>query len=456
MDDKRHVTPGPRRFPAVLSCWVLAGALAGCGIGRDAPGLQIPDDAAESIDGIVNTLYENGQFSGAVLVAVNGEVRYRKGVGYANLELRVPNTPDTRFRIASFTKPITAMLILQLVEDEVIRLDGRLTEYLPAFDVDGGESITIHQLLTHTAGITGESRIPDLADVEKRHYSRDQLLDYIRSHALVFAPGKGREYSNFGYALLALVIEKVTGRSYDDVLQERVCRPAGMVDTRSEVTSRPVERLASGYVHDYFAGLQPAPFLDMSFCLGAGQLLSTVEDLHRFDQALYSDTLLSAPSKQLFFSTYGWLPVRYPFGKGSRRVQSNNLEGSINGFQSHTQRVADDRVFLVALRNVKEAVYENQIVIKWPSAIASPILSVLYGEAYDMPRMSGAFTVFRALTSSGRDEADRVYRDIAGTSSRGYYFDTREFDFFETQLQARGMAARARALGALRQRHFGR
>lgn len=441
---------------AVLTCWILAGGLVACGGDWNRPRLRVPANAAAQIDRIVNTLHANGQFSGAVLVSVKGAVIYKNAVGFANLQRGTPHTTDTQFRIASFTKPMTAMLVLQLVEDGVIRLDGSLTDYLPAFDVDGGEAITIHQLLTHTAGIVGESRIPDLAEVEKRHYSRGQLLDYIRSRPLVFKPGKGREYSNLGYALLALVIEKVTGRSYDEVLQERVCRPAGMVDTRSEVTAKPGAKQAVGYVYDYFAGLRVAPFLDMSFCLGAGQLLSTVEDLHRFDQALYSDTLLSAASKRLFFGTYGWLPVRYRFGTGSRSVLSNNLEGSVNGFQSHTQRIADDRLFLVALRNVKEAVYENQIVIKWPSAIASPILSVLYGEAYDLPKMSGAFAVFRALTSSGRDEAERVYREIAGVSSGGYYIDTREFDFFESQLQARGMAARARALGEIRQQHDGR
>jgi len=104
---------------------------------------------------------------------------------------------------------------------------------------------------------------------------------------------------------------------------------------------------------------------------------------------LYSDKLLSETSKEYFYNVSGWRIVKYPYGMGLKRILSNNLEGSINGFQSHTQRIEKDSVLIVALRNVKEAVYENQIVIKWPDAIASPILSILYDEKYELTKMSG-------------------------------------------------------------------
>lgn len=241
------------------------------------------EDKAKEFDQIVETIYENGQFSGVVLVSVKGEVVYKNAVGYANLEDSILNTCDAKFRIASFTKPFTAMLILQLVEDGVIKLDGKLTDYLPEFTVDGADRITIHQLLTHTAGITGHPRIPNLLDIEKLHYTREELLELIMKYDLVYKPGKGREYSNFGYALLALVIENVTGKSYDEMMQERICKPAGMTNTLSDITEIPIEKRAIGYTYDYFSGLEKASYLDMSFCLGAGQLLSTVEDLYLFD-----------------------------------------------------------------------------------------------------------------------------------------------------------------------------
>lgn len=394
------------------------------------------------IDEVVRALYENGQFAGAVLVSVNDKVVYKKAVGYADIEKKIPNAPDTKFRIASFTKAFTAMLILQLAEEGILALDDKLIDHLPDFKKDAAGRITIRRLLSHTAGITGEGRIPDLIDIEKKHYTRQQLFDCIAERDLVFEPGRGYEYSNFGYSLLGLLIERVTGKTYDEVLQERICAPAGMKNTLSDVNAKPIAKRAVGYTHDYFDGLREASYLDMSFCLGAGQLLSTVEDLHLFDQALYTDKLLGPESKELFFNNYGWRFQNYPYGKQSKRVRSNNLEGSCNGFQSHTQRISQDRIFLVALRNIKEEVYENQIVVKWPSAIASPVLSILYGVEYDRPRKSAAFVVFRKLVDDGFEEAENALGRLRDRPDR-FYCDAEEFEFFVRLLNERDKPALA-------------
>jgi len=268
-------------------------AINGCSFFNSNPELAVPENAENKIDQIVNTLYENEQFSGAVLVSVEGEIIYKNAVGFANLKDSIPINLDTKFRIASFTKPFTTILILQLVEDGKLELDGKLTDYLPDFPEDKGEGITIRHLLTHTAGITGESRISNLIDIEKEYYSRKRLLECIAKRDLVFEPGKGREYSNFGYALLGLVIEEVSGKSYNELLQEKICIPAGMKNTMEDITAQQIENRAIGYTYDYFNGLEEASFLDMSFCLGAGQLISTVKDLYLFDQALYTNKLLS-------------------------------------------------------------------------------------------------------------------------------------------------------------------
>jgi len=417
---------------------LLGGSQFGCANFQHEPELKSAKDIVQDIDQVVKTLYENEQFAGVVLVFVKGEVIYKNAVGYANIEDSILNTVDTKFRIASFTKPFTAMLILQLMEDGIIELDGKLTDYLPEYSVQGGENITIHQLLTHTAGITGHPRIPDLIDIEQQHYTRNELLDLINNYDLVYEPGEGREYSNFGFALLGLVIEKVTDKSYDEIMNEKICQPAGMTNTLSDITELPVEKRAIGYTHYYFTGMREASFLDMSFCLGAGQLLSTVEDLYLFDKALYTDKLLSDESKEFFFNESGWFSTRYPYGKGFKRILCNNLEGSMNGFQSHTQRVEKDSVLIVALRNVKEEVYENQIVIKWPSSIASPILSILYDEDYELVKKSGAFSVFRTLIESGQTKAENKLMEIRNQQDK-YYIDRNEFEFFEDELRRKNM-----------------
>lgn len=441
-------------FRKIILLLVLfsSGLFPGC---ENHPGNREPlysEDKIRDIDKVITTLYENGQFSGAVLVAVKGKIIYRKAVGYANIEDSVLNTCDTRFRIASFTKPITAMLILQLAEEGTLSLDGKLQDYLPEYKVTGAEKITIHQLLTHTAGITGESRIPNLTDIEKEYYSREKLLECIMAREIIYEPGTGSEYSNFGYGLLGLVIERVTGKPYDTLLFEKICRPSGMISTFSEITGSKYDKQAIGYTYDYFNGFRKASFIDMSFCLGAGQLLSTVDDLYMLDQALYTDKLLAGRSRELFFTIYGWRPVRYPYGKNRKTILSNNLEGSVNGFQSHTQRISRDSILIVALRNVKESVYENQIVIKWPSALASPILSIIYGEEYDMPKKSAAFALFKTLNESGPVEATKIYNEISSRQKDSYYFDDTEFDFFEKELQKSNLEYRANEYLSIRKK----
>lgn len=405
------------------------------------PSLSQSPNQVQEIDQIIFALKKNGQFSGSVLIAVKGDIIYKNAVGYSNLEDSIPNTLDTKFRIASFTKPITAMLILQLVEEGKLKLYGKLTDYLPEFPKEKGENITIHQLLTHTAGITGESRIANLIDIEKEYYSRDRLLNCIAERELVYEPGKGREYSNFGYALLGLVIENVSEKSYNAVLQEKICQPAGMKNTLEDVTSQQIEKRALGYNYNYFTGLEEASFLDMSFCLGAGQLLSTVEDLYLFDKALYSDKLLNEKSKDLFFNSYGWHYQKCSIGKGLKHIRSNSLDGSINGFGSHTQRIEKDTVFIVALRNTKE--YKRQIVIKWPNYMVSRILAVLYGKEYELPKKSGAFAIFKEMIDSGKKEAENLSDKIMTKQTNSYYLNNREFRFFEDELKKKDMEKHA-------------
>jgi len=409
----------------------------GCSLFYSDPTLLLTENTENKIDQIVNMMDDNGQFSGAVLISVKGKIIYKDAVGYANIADSIPNTCETKFRIASFTKPFTVMLILQLVEDGKLKLDGKLIEYLPQFPKEKGEGITIHQLLTHTAGITGESRISNLIDIEKEYYSRERLFNCIVEQDIIFEPGKGREYSNFGYALLGLIIERVSGMSYDELLQEKICKPAGMKNTLEDITAQHIDKRALGYNYNYFSGLEFASFIDMSFTLGAGHLLSTVNDLYLFDKALYSNKLLNEKSKELFFNKYGWHYQNCPYGKGFKKIRSNSLDGSVNGFGSHTQRIEKDTVFIVALRNTKE--YKKQIVIKWPDYMMSRILAVMYGEEYDLPKKSGAFAIFKTLLESGYEDAAELHNEIIGKQTDKYYLKKREFLFFKEELNDKGM-----------------
>ena len=409
----------------------------GCGFVNNNPTLSLPIDANEKIAQIVNLMDDYGQFSGAVLISVKGEIIYKDAVGYANIADSIPITCDTKFRIASFTKPITDMLILQLVEEGKLNLDDKLTDYLPEFPKEKVEGITIHHLLTHTAGITGESRIPNLIDIEKEYYTQKRFLNCIIEQDIIFKPGEGREYSNFGYALLGMIIEKASGKSYEELLQEKICRPTGMKNTMGDITAQHIDKRALGYNYNYFTGLELASFIDMSFTFGAGHLLSTVNDLYLFDQALYTNKLLNEESTELFLNKYGWKHQNCPYGKGFKKIRSNSLDGSVNGFGSHTQRIEKDSVFIVALRNTKE--YKKEIVIKWPRYMMSRILAVMYGAEYDLPKKSGAFAIFQTLNESGYEDAEKLHKEIIGKQNNKYYLKKRELLFFKDQLNEKGM-----------------
>ena len=400
------------------------------------------EDLATEIDKIITTMYEYDQFSGIVLVSLKDSIIIKKGYGYANIEDSIPNTPDSKFMIASFTKPFTAMLILQLVEDGKLKLDGKLSDYLPEFTKKEGKEITIHQLLTHTSGMGGEWHIPNLIDIEKEFYTRKRLLDTIIKQDLVYEPGEGKEYSNFGYALLGLVIEKVSGMSYDEYMNEKICKPAGMKNTLSDVSANDIVNRAKGYTYNYFTGLEDCSFLDMSFVFGYGHLLSAVEDLYLFNKALDSNVLLSEESKKLFFDKYGWFSVRYSCGNGFKKVLSYSLDGSGNGFQSHTHRIENDSIFIVVLRNAKEQVYEKEIVIKWARSIVSRVLAIIYNEDYDPPKRSLAFTLFQTLIDSGYEEALSVSKKLKVDDTE-HYIDATEFYFFHDLLKKEGKNAQS-------------
>ena len=174
---------------------------------------------AKKIDLLMKQYDEYGQFNGSVLVAENGKVIYKKGFGMANMEWAIPNQPDTRFRIGSVTKQFTATLILQLVEEGKIKLDGKITDYLTDYRKDTGDKVTIHQLLNHTSGIPSYTSRPNfLAEVSRNPYSVADFVKTFASGDFEFEPGSKFSYNNSGYFLLGAIIEKVTGKTYETVL----------------------------------------------------------------------------------------------------------------------------------------------------------------------------------------------------------------------------------------------
>lgn len=340
---------------------------------------QPPTDRVEAMGELMARYEENGLFSGAVIVAEGGEVLFEGACGYANREWMVPNTVDTRFRIASLTKRFTMILAFQLYDEDVLRLDGTIKDYLPDYAGPGADRITVEQLLVHSSGIAGESAVQDLDNIERHTWSREQFLDHIASYELQFEPGEQHGYSNFGYTVLAVILEKASGSSYAELLEERICKPAGMTNTMLDLNKPIIERRATGYHYDGELGVTNSPYLDMSFCFGAGHLLSTVRDLYLFDQALRGGKLVT-PELLEFMLSFDAHRERL----GSTRHEEDVFRGggSINGFLSSTHSYTQDDRFVAVLVNVKD---RSEDYLPSSFTVARNLAAILYGLGYELP-----------------------------------------------------------------------
>lgn len=310
------------------------------------------------IDQLMHKNHALGQFQGAVLVAMRGEVIYRKAFGLANVEWNLPNTPQTKYRIASHGKGFTAVLIMQLVEQGLLDLHTPIARYLPAYRKDNGQKITLHHLLSHTSGIPGVPQ--EWIDTNYRNpYTLAQLVELANQAQLQFEPGTKFVYCNNGYNLLAAIIENVTGKTYVQVLHDRILDPLGMADT-GLVKHRPILKgRAANYDRMFWGAQVNAEYMDETFAVGAGGMYSTVDDMFKWDRALHGETLLSQKSKQIMYtpglsnSGYGCAIGRYVKGDGSTHTFVIAMGGT-NGAASVSFRLLDDEHFIVALGNIRQ------------------------------------------------------------------------------------------------------
>jgi len=365
---------------AVVLTLVLVAVLQLAAWSSDAVFTGLEDDhRIDRIDELMTRYEELGLFSGVVLAAEDGEALYESAFGMANRELGVPNTADTRFRIASISKPFTTVLVLQMVEDGTLNLDDTLDEVLPAYSGESADRITVEQLLTHAAGLVGESSVRNLDDLERRHWMKEELLALAASYPLASRPGKRYRYANFGYLLLAAILEEASGRSYAELLQDGICEPVGLTNTRVDVTTELVDRRAAGYHYYSDTGVVNAPFIEMSFVYGYGHLLSTVRDLFLFERALRSCELLSLENTQYMLAADS---RREPLGSSGHEEDVFRYGGSVNGFLCSTHSYIQDDRFVAVLSNVKDS---RGGTLPSTFDVARNIAAILYGLEYELP-----------------------------------------------------------------------
>jgi CubicO group peptidase (beta-lactamase class C family) len=393
----------------------------------------IGSDALDRIDALLARYQELGLFDGSALVADRGQVVIKKGYGLANMEWGIANTPDTKFRLGSITKQFTATLVMQLVEQGKLDLAAPITRYLPDYPARTGDKVTIHHLLNHTSGIVGYTELPSFGATVRNPYPPAKFADeFFAKLDLLFEPGTKFSYNNSGYFLLGVILEKVTGQTYERLLRERIFAPLGMNDSGYDETQPLLSKRAAGYDKRFDGSYVNTSYIDMTQPYAGGSLYSTVDDLFRWDQAFYTEQVLTATSKDRMFTPglsnygYGWT-ITKPNG-----VTTIAHGGGINGFNTLITRNPESKRVIVLLNNTGGAPLDQ---------IANGIRAILDGREPVMPKQPAAPLLFKTYQSSGLAAALAQAKELqAGTQ---YDASSGELSRLAGQLLATGKAADA-------------
>lgn len=343
------------------------------------------DSRLKELDRFFDLCSKYYTFSGSVLIAEDNEVIYKRGVLYNNWKGKVRNGSETKFMIGSVSKPFTAMLVMKLVEEGKLKLSDTVSDYIEYYPSDKGGVITIHHLLCHTAGFKDISRYYKnfFSVIMKKRYTNRKYIKLFCDLDLEFKPGSKFKYSSAGYYLLAAIVEKVTGKPFGQVMDEKILKPAGMGNSGCSIFMSSVEGLAKGYdLYNYKYSI--ADFTDPTAHKGGGSLYSTVDDLYKFYVAFENCKVLkkSAYLKMLkpHASIRGDVAYGYGFATGRKFVKAAGSEleffahgGSYNGFASDFSVMKDRNRVIIILSNETGTDVRN---------IKEQIVNILYGKAF--------------------------------------------------------------------------
>jgi len=333
------------------------------------------NDVQEKVDDYIDAYVQMSRFSGSILIAKRGQVLVNKGYGYASYGFEVNNNPQTKFRIGSLTKGFTAVAIMQLVENNKLKLNDRLIKFIP--DYSRGNEITIKHLLTNTSGIPNHTELEDF-NRERRvfHYGIIETIQLFKNKPLEFEPEEKFSYSNSNYLLLGYIIEQISNMTYAEYVKQNILDPLQMLNSGYERPEEIIKNMAQGYCIKNNE-IVKAKFRDMSNAHASGALYSTTGDLYKWDRALYTDKLMSNNYRDLMFTPF---KDNYGFGWGIVDVFNHKMiahSGEIDGFTSNISRFPDEDVCIIILSN-----FEHTPI----SRINKDIIAIVFGKEYKTPK----------------------------------------------------------------------
>jgi CubicO group peptidase (beta-lactamase class C family) len=385
----------------------------------------------ELIQKLVESYGNQGTFNGSVLVAQKGQIIYSGGIGYANMEWKIKNTPETKFYLASISKTFTAITVMKLIEQGKLSLDTKLPDVLKWYRADTGNKVTIRHLLNHTSGIAnylnmkGKS-IHQVADefgtapIDKLAFAKKYCQGDFE-----FEPGTKWNYNNTAYLLLGLIIEEVSGKTYENAVTDFIFKPLGMTDSGDIQPNQyqPVSGLASGYMRNFTDFVYP-PFWNMSTSYAQGSLYSNMHDLVKFDQALYDPNFLSKASYDAMFTPNlnnygcGWENLELPVGKDRAMKKINTHEGFLFAWHTRLYRIPDDQYLIVILSNAGNAPLERMfkgitdILYDRKTENAKPLIANTLYSACQNKTVKAAIEQCRQYFSGEKDKWDFSEYDL--------------------------------------------
>jgi CubicO group peptidase (beta-lactamase class C family) len=307
------------------------------------------------IDAVVSSTYSSKEPGISVLVAKDRKAIYSKAFGKSNLELNTPLETNSVFQIGSITKQFTATSILMLEEQGKLSVEDKIGKYIPEY-AEIGKDITIHHLLNHTSGIKNRTPVGDKGFISKTNMSPTELIAYFKDEPLEFKPGERFKYSNAGYILLGRIIEIVSGQPYSDFIEQNIFDKIGMKNSSCGDMKQVIPNLTKGYIIEQNDFVK-SDYINLSLAYSAGAILSTTEDLLKWQNALLSNTLLKASSiKQAMTPTLLNSGKRVPYGYGFRFSKLGNSPviahtGSTKGFTSIALFLPKEKLYITALTN---------------------------------------------------------------------------------------------------------
>lgn len=346
-----------------------------------------------NVDKLFKHSYEKGLFNGTVLVTQNGKVVYKNAFGFSNKAYNKMLNTESSFYLASVSKQFTAMMIMILEEKGRLNYDDTLAEYFPQFP-EYAKNITLKHLLTHTSGIPNHYRL----GIYKPGLTNADVLEALLKEELDFPPGERYSYSNGGYVLLALIAERATAVPLHQLMNNWIFKPLGMTRTlvyhekTPRFKNRAIGYNANGGLDDY-----------QIFTTGAGGMFSTVEDLHKWDQALYTEALVSKATLQKAFtpttlnngevSNYG-----YGWGIRDNNGQKSVMHsGSLAGYRTMLHRNLYDNSSYILLTNIGGGTDLG--------SIRTALTNILEGKSFELPKTPIAFVLRKSINETMSTEA---------------------------------------------------